>query len=518
MNNLIHKKVILSLLDSGPKSADEIAGEIGESSVTVVDQLTALVSEKICEEVRPDEVSQYVVRKDIETFAQLVEEFLSNPEVYEQETEQFITSNYYHTRINYELVDYVLSRFYLNSVYQDTEKEDLQKILLASPSGLIFALYDGDTESLRRSWTSLNQLNPSDATRNQLIQISCSSFEIQLLEKLIADVKVYSSLYAKLQIKVAKISIQVGLATPHEKYVEAGNGVSYGFYKTAEELQSGQWVSFVNPIDYSDAGLARLHLGEFQTALECFDKALNAIQDPIEKSIVLNNKGLAFLQFKQYNKAIECLDEGIALDPGDEIPELLENKQIAEEYLARATDADNLIQPTQIRFVQSSPAPFEETLFYEFKEIKGGNPVRSITNDSDEYTVAYLNREGGRIFWGVRDSDRITTGVTLDDRKRNEGRTKVSEKLGAIQPSISPEDWHLKFHEVYDLQGEIVEDLWVIELVIPPPRERDVFYTGSGKLFVKTEGGRHELRGQQMTEFILRRLQNDTETDQKGDN
>ena len=511
MNNLIRKKIILCLLDSASKSADEIAGEIGESLATVEDEFTALVSENICETVSQNEISQYVVKKDIETFAQLVKGFLANSEEHKQEITRFITTEHYFSVIDNQLVDHILNRFYLGSVYQTDDKERIRRILLASPSALNFALHT-DTTSFYESWTSLNQLNPSDATRNQLIQISCSSFEIQLLEKLIADVKVYSSLYAKLQINTAKISIQVGLATPHEKYVEAGRGLSYAFYKTEEGLQSGQWVSFVNPIDYSDNGLAQLHLGEFQTALECFDKALNVVQDPIEKSIVLNNKGLAFLRFKQYQKAIKCFEEGIVLDSGDEIPELCENKQIAEEYLARATDADNLTQPTQIRFVQGYPIPFEETLFYEFKEIKGGNPARSITNDSDEYAVAFLNREGGRIFWGVRDSDRITIGVILNERKRNETRTKVSEKLGAIQPSISPEDWQLEFHNVDDLQGEIVEDLWVIELVVPPPQERDVFYTGSSDLFVKTEGGRQKLRGQQITEFILRHLQNDTET------
>ena len=513
MNNVLRKKVILCLLDSDPKSADEIAGEIDESLATVADQLTALVSENICETVSQDEISQYVVRKDIETFAQLVKEFLSNPEEHNRETEQFISSNYYLTRIDNQLVDYVLKRFYLDTVYQIDDEERTRRILLASPSALNFALHT-DTTSFHESWTSLNQLNPSDETRNWSIQILCSTFETRLLEKLIADVKVYSSLYAKLQIKVAKISIQVGLATPHEKYVEAGRGLSYAFYKTEEGLQPGQWVSVVNPIDYSDDGLARLHLGEFQAALECFDTALNAVEDPIQKAIVLNNKGLAFLQFKQYNKAIECFDEGIVLDPEDEIPELCENKQIAEEYLARATDADNLAEPTQIRFVQGYPIPFEETLFYEFKEIKeGSNPVNPIIKHSNEYAVAFLNREGGRIFWGVRDSNRITTGVILNEQQRNETRTKVSEKLGAIQPSISPEDWQLEFHNVDDLQGEIVEDLWVIELVIPPPQERDVFYTGSSDLFVKTEGGRQKLRGQQITEFILRHLQNDTETD-----
>ena len=236
------------------------------------------------------------------------------------------------------------------------------------------------------------------------------------------------------------------------------------------------------------------------------------MQDPNQKAIVLNNKGLTFLQFKQYQKAIACFEEGIALDSESEISELRDNKQIAEEYLAHATDADKLTQPTQIRFIQGLPVPFEETRFYEFKEIKGKNPVNRVTKDSDEYAVAFLNREGGRIFWGVRNNDRITTGVTLDEGQRDEVRRKVSEKLGAIHPPISVEDWDLEFHSV-DLQEEIVEDLWVIELVVRPPQEKDVFYTSKWELHVKTEGGKQKLQGPQMTEFIRKHFQNDTETD-----
>ena len=521
MNNLIRKKVILCLLDSDPKSADEIAGEIDESLATVADQLTALVSGGICEEVSPDAVNQYVVRKDIETFAQLVKEFLSNPEEHKRETEQFISSEYYLTKIDYELVDYILSRFHLGSVYGTNEmKKVIGRILLASPSALIFALHD-DTTFFDGMSSSRHQLDSSNTGRDWINGILYFVFQKRLLEKLIADTEIptYGILLAKLQLQAAKISIQVNLATPHEKYVEAIAEGSFVVSKAIEDLPAGQPLSTVNPIALSNNGLAFMHLGEFETALEQFDKTLNAVADPIQKAFVLNNKGVVLLQLKQYQKAIECFEEGITFDSDDEIPLLRQNKQIAKEYLARATDTDNLTQPTQIRFVQGYPIPFEETLFYEFKEIKeGNNPVPPIIKHSNEYAVAFLNREGGRIFWGIRDSDRITTGVILNEQQRNETRTKVSEKLGAIQPSISPEDWQLEFHNVYDSQGEIIEDLWVIELVIPPPQERNVFYTGSSDLFVKTVGGRQKLRGQQITEFILRRLQNDMETDEKGDN
>ena len=515
MNNLIRKKIILCLLDSASKSADEIAGEIGESLATVEDEFTALVSENICETVSQDEISQYVVRKDIETFTQLVEEFISNAEEHKQETEHFITSEHYFSRIDNQLVDYVLSRFYLDSFYEDGEdKEGLRRALLASPSALIFALHD-DTTFFRELRSSQNRLSASDSTRDMFTEISRLQFQTPILKKLAADMSIltYASLHAKLELQMVKISIQVGLATPREKYVEGIGGKSFSLGTVERGLRPGQLVSPVDPMTFVNDGLALLHLEEFQAALEYFDKALKTAQDSIQKATVLNNKGAAFIWLKQYQKAIECFEEGITFDSDGEIPLLRENKQIAEEYLARATDRDNLTEPTQIRFIQGVPVPFEETLFYEFKEIKGGNPVRSITNDSDEYTVAYLNREGGRIFWGVRDSDRITTGVTLDDRKRNETRTKVSEKLGAIRSPISVENWQLEFHKVYDSHGEIIEDLWVIELVIPPPQERNIFYTGGNDLIVKTVGGKKKLQGPEATEFILRRLQNDTETD-----
>lgn len=513
MDDLIFKKIVLCLLDCAPKSISEIADEIDQPSVTVEHQLNLLVSAGICEKVSNGEMNQYVIKKDIETFAQLVKEFLSNKEKHAEQIERFITSEYYLTRIDNELVDYVLNRFYLNSVYQDDEtKMGIQRILLASPSGLLLVLH-GDTTIFNQLQSNWVHLDSSDETREWFTQILHSQFMTPLLEMLIADMKVpvYGFLYAKLQLRVAEVNIQVNIATVHGKYVEAKAGGSFTLLKAAQDLQAGQLTAPIDPMIFCDNGVALLHLGEFQTAIEHFDKALNAVQDPTQKAIVLNNKGIAFLRFKQYQKAIECFEEGIAFDPEGEISLLRKNKQIAEEYLVRATDADNLNEPTQIHFIQNQPVPFEETLFYEFKEVKGRNPADSITKISDEYAVAFLNSEGGRIFWGIRNNDRITVGVPLDDQQRDEVRRKVSEKLGAIQPSIVGH-WQFELHPVYDLQGETIEDLWTIELLIPSPQRREVFYTSKGELHVKTEGGKKKLLGTAVTEFILSRFQEDTET------
>jgi len=84
------------------------------------------------------------------------------------------------------------------------------------------------------------------------------------------------------------------------------------------------------------------------------------------------------------------------------------------------------------RFVLNHSVPVEETRHYEFKEIKGSNPVDTIKNTADEYVVAFLNSEGGRIYWGIRDSDRIAVGVNLNYKQRDDLRRVVSEKLAQI--------------------------------------------------------------------------------------
>ena len=90
----------------------------------------------------------------------------------------------------------------------------------------------------------------------------------------------------------AKINIQVSLATAGEKYVEAVGGGDFLLAQAAEDLSAGQLTTLVNPIGLTDYGLAFLYLGEFQTALEHFDEALNAAQNPTSKGDCANQQGV----------------------------------------------------------------------------------------------------------------------------------------------------------------------------------------------------------------------------------
>ena len=156
-----------------------------------------------------------------------------------------------------------------------------------------------------------------------------------------------------------------------------------------------------------------------------------------------------------------------------------------------------------VRFVLNETIPIEETRHYEFKELKGRNPVRSIIEIADKYVVAYLNSEGGRILWGVND-ERKAVGVILDSANRDEIRRVASEKLGAIQPPLTPRQYRLEFHQVFDADSP-VPDLVVLEISVPKLDSRGLFYTGRGEAWVKTPGGLKQLTGPALEDEIISR-------------
>ena len=169
----------------------------------------------------------------------------------------------------------------------------------------------------------------------------------------------------------------------------------------------------------------------------------------------------------------------------------------------RLVTVEDLTGEIKPQFVLGQPVEIEETRYYEFKEIKGSGAVDAIRNIADEYAVAFLNSYGGRIFWGIRNSDRAAVGVILNSEQRDKLRRLVVEKLSTIQPPISPDFYRLELHPVYDPQAKsAVPDLYVVELTVPRPATRAPYSTGSGAFFDKTESGIQEIKGQRLREWL----------------
>jgi DNA methylase/Putative DNA-binding domain len=158
-------------------------------------------------------------------------------------------------------------------------------------------------------------------------------------------------------------------------------------------------------------------------------------------------------------------------------------------------------------FVLDETVACEESRNYEFKEVKGLSASGAIRNTADEYAVAFLNSEGGRILWGIRDSDRVVVGVELNAKLRDDVAKSIENKLANIQPPLSPAHWRIKFHVIYGPQSNApVKDRFVVELAVPKPDEAALLYgTGSGEVFLRGDSGKKKLNFLEIQSEILRR-------------
>lgn len=159
-------------------------------------------------------------------------------------------------------------------------------------------------------------------------------------------------------------------------------------------------------------------------------------------------------------------------------------------------------------FILGQPVEFEESLTCEFKEVRGGNPVKTIGNSVDEYAVAFLNARGGSIYWGVRDSDRVVIGLELPDSKRDELRQVIGQKVAAIAPPIPPDAITLPFHPVLSVDAHNTQatNLFVVEVSVQAPDKPGLYLTGSGEAYKKTLGGKMKLSGSELIASLFAQL------------
>ncbi len=172
-----------------------------------------------------------------------------------------------------------------------------------------------------------------------------------------------------------------------------------------------------------------------------------------------------------------------------------------------AVSVENSVIGLSVQFILNQEVPMEETRYFEFKEIKSpAGAVNSIVNNSDEYAVAFLNSEGGRVYWGIRDKDRVVVGVRLTYTERDKVRREVTSKLNQIEPRLDPSQYRIEIHEVCDDHGAPIHEMCVVEMIVPAPHSKEPFYTGSGDSWVKVDGGKQKLKGVVLTDFIRQRL------------
>ena len=140
------------------------------------------------------------------------------------------------------------------------------------------------------------------------------------------------------------------------------------------------------------------------------------------------------------------------------------------------------------QFILNTSADRDEDFHTEYKEVKPQN----IANEAYEFAVAYRNKEGGSIYFGISDKDKTVVGMNLNSMERDKIKRSLENKLLSIQPPLSPnDDYSIDFHKVIDGQGNEISDLFVFELEVKCGSGVE-HKTAGGKVYEKTYSGRRK--------------------------
>lgn len=265
----------------------------------------------------------------------------------------------------------------------------------------------------------------------------------------------------------------------------------------AYSLHGWGWVSDIKPYYDDDFREDRWEVGVFRPVLRDVITLNDFLKTPELNPLYTTapDKNLIRLtstHVKRLNQIFRVQGIESPQDPPEDYDTLPTNEKIGE---------------IEFTFYYGNPIHIAETRQFEFKEIKGSNPVDSIKNTADEYAVAWLNfREGsgGRILWGIRNDDKVVVGVLLDYAQQDKIRREVSSKLEKIQPR-PPKSILQNFHSVVDDNNKEIPNRFVYELVIPRGEPTKLYATEGDGVWIKTDGGKHKLNHQQKIDEIIKR-------------
>lgn len=149
------------------------------------------------------------------------------------------------------------------------------------------------------------------------------------------------------------------------------------------------------------------------------------------------------------------------------------------------------------------PLKAEESRQLEFKTVTSANPVRAIADVSDVYAVAFLNSQGGKVLWGVRDDDKAVVGVALTEKQRDEVRLAITDKLHNIEPKIDPTQFRIAIDRVRKAPADA--NLFVVSLVVPRVKNGGPFFASGTEAYVRLDGSNKRLAGPALAAWIAER-------------
>lgn len=147
-----------------------------------------------------------------------------------------------------------------------------------------------------------------------------------------------------------------------------------------------------------------------------------------------------------------------------------------------------------------TPCFCPETVFYhkrqyigsedrhvEFK--RGGNvsDLKTFRSLVGKYICAFLNTEGGTIYFGVTDDGKVL-GIVANQKTEDNIRLAIDTAVTMIQPVPEPSTYTVNFAKVMEDDGKIADDVKVLEVCVKPRNPPRVKFAFSDIVYVRRDG------------------------------
>lgn len=140
----------------------------------------------------------------------------------------------------------------------------------------------------------------------------------------------------------------------------------------------------------------------------------------------------------------------------------------------------------------------------EFKSCKGVFRINIAADIIAPYVSAFLNTEGGILFYGIKDSG-VVEGISLSRKERDQFLLALDMNFQKFNPQIMHEEYQITFKQIKDKGFKDIPDLYVIEFRVNKGKKDSVYFTHKNETYIRRDASIILLKGHELIEFYRKK-------------
>lgn len=162
----------------------------------------------------------------------------------------------------------------------------------------------------------------------------------------------------------------------------------------------------------------------------------------------------------------------------------------------------------EFKYIQGKELKIFEDRHNEFKDTKAKNfDISMACQNIATYVSAFLNTEGGKIYYGISDSG-VVSGIKLVRRTRDLFTQSLDGILNRFDPPLRPDLYKITYQPVYAANHEPLNNTYIIEIEVKQGYSSDIYFTHKKEAYIRRDSSVNLLKGPALIEFSRRRQPN----------